>query len=183
LEVQKPTLDWVVQKVPKKAEGIEIRATIAARVYLPHLRDLSLTDVSAYSVQGTNEPILVRRNGHISRPPLIDHCKSRQKGSSNQDPMLLTAGHKMDASKNTINREAQRRNRDLGQMHIDLNGTMNARNWLPIYDRQIELSGKQAVNGALRCPSVNKCVYSLHAGGWRRTGRTNLKRRIKSNVN
>jgi hypothetical protein len=40
-------LDWVCQKVPKNQNGIEIRATIAAWIFLPHLRTLNLTEVAA----------------------------------------------------------------------------------------------------------------------------------------
>jgi hypothetical protein len=40
-------LEWILQKVPRNQNGIEIRATIAAWIFLPYLRSLSLTEVSA----------------------------------------------------------------------------------------------------------------------------------------
>lgn len=45
--VLQEVLDWICQKVPKNQNGIEIRATIASWIFLPHLRTLNLTEVSA----------------------------------------------------------------------------------------------------------------------------------------
>lgn len=51
------TLDWILQKVPKNEDGIQIRAVIAGWIFLPHLnganslnpkeKHLTLTDLAA----------------------------------------------------------------------------------------------------------------------------------------
>lgn len=47
LAALKTILEWVVQKVPKNQNGIEIRATIAAWIFLPYLRTMNLTEIAA----------------------------------------------------------------------------------------------------------------------------------------
>ena len=47
ITVMSRMLEWLCQTVPKNQNGMEIRATILCWIFLPHLRNLSLTQVAA----------------------------------------------------------------------------------------------------------------------------------------
>ena len=47
ITVMSRMLEWLCQMVPKNQSGMEIRATILCWIFLPHLRNLSLTQVAA----------------------------------------------------------------------------------------------------------------------------------------
>lgn len=47
LTALKTILEWVLQKVPKNENGIQIRAVIAGWIFLPYLRTMNLTEVAA----------------------------------------------------------------------------------------------------------------------------------------
>jgi hypothetical protein len=40
-------LEWVADKVPRHGNGLEIRATIAAWIFLPYLRGYTMTELAA----------------------------------------------------------------------------------------------------------------------------------------
>ena len=43
----KTVLEWVADKVPRHGNGLEIRATIAAWIFLPYLRGYTMTELAA----------------------------------------------------------------------------------------------------------------------------------------
>ncbi len=68
-------LDWICQKVPKNNNGMDIRSAIAAWRFLPYLRGLSLTQVSA--MMGRDKQSLGRWNDDFYRTwPTVAHSEN-----------------------------------------------------------------------------------------------------------
>ena len=91
----------------------------------------------------------------------------------------MAAFLKFDACEGTMNRELQRWNMDLGQVHVDFPHTVDAAHVAAINDRQSQLRCEQSIDTAFLRTGVDQSLEIRNSGVRRRVVRS-LPGRIES---
>lgn len=130
--------------------------------------------MSEQFTRGRNRCFLVVVEGYGSGAAFIDHRIILQEGPSDQSLVALTSADEIDGGEHSVNRKIQSGDVYLSQVHVRQSASVDSRDGPSISDRQVQLSGEEVIDAALRRARIDESVYSLyprdrkHQNRWRR---------------